>query len=671
MKTKFILTSIIVLCAVFVNAQIRKANKQFERFNYNKAVELYKKCIDKDKEVELSTKRIAECYRELRNMKLSLVWYEKVMKLSQKDVEDVYHYANALKNNGKYNKAKKYYLEYISQNGKKIDLAKNYAKFCDNVLNWNDEIFEFNSELDKKLSSKAADFSPMPYDKGIIVASDREHKDKKSNDFVYTEDERKLKLLYTEISPQTTTELKFKQMFRSSIDDVGHDATPTFAKNGTIVYFSRVAGRGLKTENSKYRTGLPQIYYSEKVKGNWKKPKPFIHNNPKYIYYHPTITEDGNTLYFSSDKPGGFGEKDIYVCFKKNNEWTEPQNLGPVINSIEDEIFPYIYKNSILYFASNGHCGLGGSDIFRSINTNGTWSKPENLRTPINTCFDDFGFVYKKNGQEGYFSSNRPGVGLDDIYKFTVNKIPQLYSLKGKLSYDKSLPVDDIKVFVLNRESGNVKVFDTDEDGNFIIDIKRNTPYAITIAGDKTDPIKFNYFLGKRKKLKSPNLLEVPVIIDGILVAETIYFDLDESNIKDSETRKFIKMLNFLNKHKDITLKLSGHTDSRGTNKYNDNLSQKRIDAVYEYFIKMGLSQKRIINTVALGEKHLVNKCKDNVDCDEISHAKNRRTEIHFIYPERGSNSLSKYNVGETYEKGNFTNAFFIEKEVKSGIVKR
>jgi outer membrane protein OmpA-like peptidoglycan-associated protein len=210
-----------------------------------------------------------------------------------------------------------------------------------------------------------------------------------------------------------------------NINSKYHEGPVSIAKDNSLMAFTRNSFYKGKVKRSSDHINKLKIFFVQKEKNEWKNIVPFPFNSDEYSCGHPSFSEDGNTLYFSSDMPGGFGASDIYKSNFENNAWTKPENLGPIVNSEGNELFPFIQNDSLLIFASNGWGGMGGLDIFRSELKGVNFSKIENLGAPINSISDDFGMIVKNNGKSGYFSSNREGgKGEDDVYRFTYTAAP-------------------------------------------------------------------------------------------------------------------------------------------------------------------------------------------------------------------------------------------------------
>ena len=318
---------------------------------------------------------------------------------------------------------------------------------------------------------------------------------------------------------------------------------------------------------------------------------------------HPSLSSDESTIYFSADLPGGKGGKDIWMASRKGKTkaggFGKPENLGPVINTDGDELFPFIRDDSILYFASNGHPGMGGLDIFRSVRHNGEWSKPENMKYPINTSFDDFAIIFNPDEpEEGFFTSNRPGgKGRDDIYSFVVP--PLLFTLQETITDDRTLqPVAGAEVQVVGTNGKSMK-YTSDDKGNYTFNknqVSPNTTYEILVT-------KQDYFNDKgkettvgleRSKDLVRNFVLMPIPKKPVVLPDILY-DLNKWDLKPQFQDSLQGLIQTLDANENLVIELASHTDSRGSDELNDVLSQRRAQSVVDYLISRGIDAGRLV----------------------------------------------------------------------------
>jgi len=422
------------------------------------------------------------------------------------------------------------------------------------------------------------------------------------------------------------------------INTIHHDGPGTFNADGTKMYFSR--NNYYKNKKDSDEKGIMHvgIFTADLVDGKWGNVQPTSLNNSGYIVYHPTLNKEGTKLYFASDMPGGFGGTDIYMSeISADGIIGKPKNLGAVLNTEGNEVFPYVHsENGTLYFSSDGFVGYGLLDVFASVKgENDEIVNVINLGEPINSKKDDFGYFLDEEGFKGFISSNRKGgVGGDDIYAFT--RIPPL-TLKGQI-FDavNNDPVANAKV-VLARENGEeIAYFMTGEDGYYTHLIPRDEKFVLKGSKEKFQDVSqdFSSFgLEKEKEIVVNLNIALAPIEDVVVLAdlEIIYFDFEKSNIRPDAALELDKVVALMNKYPGMVIRLESHTDSRANDAYNIRLSNRRAKSTYDYIISQGIDPIRIPKYEGFGETQLVNKCANGVPCTKEEHQLNRRTEFVII----------------------------------------
>ena len=330
--------------------------------------------------------------------------------------------------------------------------------------------------------------------------------------------------------------------------------------------------------------------------------------------------------------PSGLGGSDIYMSQKINGEWNKPVNMGPSINTPYNEMFPVLWKDSVLYFSSEGHFNFGGLDIFQSVKRSDVWSMASNAGYPINTSYDDFGIAMNDSGTAGLLSSNRNTANStqDNIYSFTVNDIR--FNLEG-IAVEKATqkPLQDVKIELLNTQTNKKEIAMTAVDGKFKFKLDPESEYSI--VGSKDTYFTNTEIISTKGKKQSENMyvklkMELErIIVNKPIVLENIYYDLDKFDIRADAADGLNNLVKILNDNPGISVELSSHTDSRADDRYNDVLSQKRAESAVNYIIAHGISSARI-TAKGYGERQLVNKCANDVSCTEEEHQQNRRTEF-------------------------------------------
>ncbi|MCX6246765.1 MAG: OmpA family protein [Bacteroidetes bacterium] len=671
---------LVVVLAVPSFGQIKKAKKEMELYNYSEAIILLQKTLrknDPNTKTE-ATLLMAECYRKQNDMLNAKALYARALVTGSTDPINFYYYAQALRSSGEYQKAKTIFLHYDSI-AQKENTGKIFASFCDSAMKWQSDPPAFQVKNASVLNSKQSDFGPAFYDNGIIFTSDRilsKLDDKKygwtGNSFLhlFCADPVYLDDFYSEFDAPKLAPGLFNQEY--------HDGPVTFNKNYTELFLNRTfihKDKG-KKDNKSVRTHLLKIFYATRKDGKWEKLAPFFLNSDEYSVGHPALSPDGKLLYFVSDMKGGSGGTDIYYCTREGGKWSIPVNLGPVINTFGNEMFPFIADNGDLYFASDGHPGFGGLDIFVSRSVNGKWEPPKNLGIPMNSSYDDFSLAEYKNTGKGLFASNRPdGKGTDDLYCF--NRIPQekmkiavvpiVPDMVSGCVKDKTTlePIPGATVFLMDNESGKVLVLKTNSGGCFQTPVKKGTHYLVKAMknGYIADCLPFFFEVTDlRNNLSIPrDLLLDKLALNRKFKLENIYYDFDKWNIRKDAEPSLNNLVRIM-KENSITVELGSHTDCRGSDEYNARLSQRRAESAVQYIISTGIEASRI-TAHGYGETQLTNKCSNGVPCTEAEHQANRRTEFKVLssYEDQTNATFNpeKFREGEIIDSRFLPDGFF------------
>ena len=413
MTKKYYFSLALLLVSLMAYAQKNTksaADKAYDRLSYLKAADLYQQLGAADLDAAAKT-RLADSYRLNGDTESAEYWYAQSINADSYS-EDFLHYAQVLQSNGKCEAALRQYSQYLKRVGADANLPRASVSDCSE---WEflpkQQVLVTNI---REINSAHLDFSPIPYRGGLVFTSTRGSVASEYED-LWTKDNFS-DLFFTErTGNQAFTKPKLLQ---GAINGDFHDGIATFNKSGTLMYFSRNDEQG---KNSRNIVDL-KIYSAELQNQLWVNVQELPFNDKEISTCHPTLSADGMTLYFASNRMGGFGGMDLYKAVRSGNTWSEPENLGPAINTAGNELFPFINQKNELYFASSGHEGIGGLDIYVAKMKGKGWTKAENLGAPINSAKDDFGFSILENGEEGYFSSNRiGGQGGDDIYYWTAN----------------------------------------------------------------------------------------------------------------------------------------------------------------------------------------------------------------------------------------------------------
>ncbi len=579
------------------NSKVKRADVLFNDFAYVEAIKLYEESVRDGNIDAYVCKKLADANRKIGNTEQSEHWYRTLIDMGTNEPLDYYYYAQSLKSNKKYKEAEKWikkFSEWQEQDSRmKREVESIRKRIC--------PILDSNSIEVVKLSinSRYSDFSPAFYKDKVVFASSR---DTFQNRYVW--DKQPFIDLFV-CEKDASLQLKNVTPFSKELNSPYHEGPMTFDETGNTIYFTRnnLNLNGKLVKNAKDKINNLKIYSSHLVGNVWGGIKEFPYNSDDFSTGHPTLSKDGNKIYFASDRPGGYGQADVYVCTKQDGEWGEPQNLGETVNTEGNEMFPFLINDSILLFSSDGLVGFGGLDIFlANLQSNGEW-KITNMGYPLNSPKDDFGAIINEEMKWGYFSSNRKGTeGKDDIYAFKFKKIIS------------QTPPDSTNLVSTNVVGGNV-VGNNPPQNNSRGQTQNVTPPQNTLNPpiDTANTVIFN---GKTVK------------VGETFVLENIYYDLDKYNIRPDAAVELNKVIRFMILYPNAVIELSSHTDSRASFEYNATLSQNRAKSAAEYICKSGnIDPKRIIYK-GYGETKLVNNCSDGVNCSETDHQLNRRTEI-------------------------------------------
>lgn len=388
-----------------------QADYAYQKMGYSSSADLYEQ-VGGSRLNTAAKARLGDSYRLNGNTEAAEYWYAQAV-AETPDAEVILHYAQMLQSNGKCEDAITYYNEYLEVVEVETVAPRANIKDCSEL--------DFRAKSNTRVTNMTAlnsphlDFSPVPYKGGVVFTSTRGRDNTKMID-QWTNDNFS-DLFYAE--KDGNGQFKAPVVFEGRINEEFHDGTATFNKSGTRMYFSRNS----EGKNSKEVNDL-KIYSADLVDGVWTNIKALSFNDKEFATCHPTLSPNGRYLYFASNRPGGIGGMDLYVVNKRGANWSTPRNLGPTINTPSNEIFPFTNKKDELFFASNGHQGMGGLDIYSVEKSDGDWLSVDNLGAPFNSIKDDFGFSQMNNGKEGYFSSSRGnGVGGDDIYQWQSDEL--------------------------------------------------------------------------------------------------------------------------------------------------------------------------------------------------------------------------------------------------------
>jgi len=590
------------LSSVAQNKFSKAADDAFSDHMYLVALQKYQKAYSKIKNNKTERDRIsfrmAECYRMMNNMKKAEVAYKRLVtnvKFVKDEPKVILYYADALKANGNYEEAQKQYQAYKERvpNDPRGDVG---IETCTLAKEWIANPSKYEVRWEKILASKEDDYAPA-------------YADKKYNSILFTSDRDAA----TGKDIDNWTGLEFSDFFFSRRDRKGDWSKPTLADESAMLNSKANEGAGQFSKSfsffyftrcfndAKRKNGCGIYKISRTGSTGWGEPERIeLGGDSTSIFGHPSVSSDESTIYFAAELPGGNGGKDIWMAKRKGKGgiWIK-ENLGTEINTAGEELFPFIRYDSILYYASNGLPGMGGLDIFKSVRSNGKWSRPENMKYPINSAADDFAMAFNMDeSEEGLFTSNRPGgKGRDDIYSFVIP--PIYFTLEGNVTDDRTLqPVGGAKVRIVGT-NGKALEDNTDDKGHYSFNkmqISTNTTYDILVT-------KKDYFnekgrettvgLEKSKDL-TRNFVLRPIPKKPVVLPDILY-DLAKWDLKPQYRDSLQGLIETLDANENLVIELASHTDSRDSDERNDILSQKRAQSAVDYLISRGIDPERLL----------------------------------------------------------------------------
>lgn len=610
---------------------INKANKEFDKFAYIDAREIYLKVVADGYESAEIFKKLGDTYYFNSDYTNAAKWYDKLVKQFPDQTEPEYYYraAQSLKSLGKYNESNALLKDYVAKGGKGL-VIKSYE---DDPNYLKSTVFKARDFVLEKVAvnSSNSDFGASFYgnDK-IVYASASGTEGMKVSEWT---NQPFLDLFMAD--RDSTGQLSNSMRLGGDINTQYHESSTAFTKDGNTVYFTRnnfIDGKKGKDKNKTIRL---KLYKATKTGDyNWTNVVELPFNSKEYSVAHPALSPDGKKLYFSSDMPGTLGMSDLwYVDILGNDSYGTPVNLGPNINTEARESFPFISDKNNLYFSSDGRSGLGGYDIFVTpLDDAGKPGKITNLGAPSNSAQDDFGFIINEDDRIGYVSSNRGGDRGsidDDIY--LVKEICSI-TINGKVFDEETKdPLPGAQVSLLDENNQLVSQTTAKNDGTYSFVGDCATQYTVRGVKEGYNPYE--------KMIETPMLsgtIEVPLPLKRIgpcppndlgckLNLQPIYFDFDKSNIRRDAEIELAKILAAMREYPELIIHIESHTDSRGNDNYNMSLSERRAQSTLKWLVGKGIDAERL-TAKGYGESQLVNKCSNGVPCTAEEHQLNRRS---------------------------------------------
>ncbi len=706
---------------------LKKANELYKDYKYYEAIPIYEEYLEGKygNGRDIPTKmKLAQSYRRTAQTEKAEPLYAEIVSRPGVNVKQMFYYGQVLMTNGKYSEAKEWFLKYDSE-VEDDDRGANMAEACDNV--WLIDPRHRSLRLERlDINSDGDDFSPVPFNDGLIFVSDQGKIGKKGG-FGWT-GRNFLSLYYAKQNASGRFENP-KKTFNKITSPQKNMGPIAIHPDGKSIIFTRNSSKAGK--GGEFRMQLFEASLSKDGSTGKARLLPFV--SPNYNFMHPAYNQDGSVLYFSTDKGGGYGQTDIWMVKRKGDDWGRPENLGELINTQSSEVFPFVGEDDGLYFSSRGLAGLGGFDIFYApMHEDGFHDEPTNLGAPYNSSKDDMGIYVFPGQKTGYLASNRE-TGLDDIFSFEAYEI----KLIGLVVDEANRPIKDARVTL--KAAYELRDQQLDAQARFTDEVAANKTYSVIAQADgyitdsasvstigimddetlnvrivlketkqiieppvvytppptpKPEPVvvskeateaqqplttirvidkqskqplgnatllladgstqrtdgaglfmiepsrarnvKASYpdYFTRRGQLrnKADGTQEVLVELDKIqlnkaIKIENIYYDLDKDFIRADAALELDKIVTLMRDNPTLEIELGSHTDSRGSDAYNMDLSQRRARSAVDYIVSRGTQRYRIV-AKGYGETRLTNRCSNGVRCNKTEHQANRRTEF-------------------------------------------
>lgn len=570
--------------------KLADANAQFGRGEYFNASKTYKAVYNKlnpktDRELRGEVAyQLATCYRRLNMAPNASAAYQNAIRYEYPDSMAFYYLGRSLQAEGKYQPAIDAYTAFLEWRPDD-QLAKEGIAGCRMAIrSKSGKKSRYVVKNAKLFNSRRSDFAPMYLDKEL-------------NTIYFTSSTEKA----TGTNKSEITGMKKSDIFFSKKDENGKWTRPepaegslntendegvvSFSPDGQTMYFT-LARRAPDADTS------VEIYTSRRSDATWSEPQKFeITADTLSAYGHPAVSPDGTYLYFASDMPGGFGGKDIWRINLKERSGSL-ENLGPQINTGGDEMFPYLRTDSLLYFSSDGHPGFGGLDLFKArLNSTGDRWSIENMGLPINSAGDDFGITYGE-GESGFFSSNRGDArGYDNIYSFEYPEIK--VTISGMVLDKDEEPVPNAIIRIVGDDGSNQKEVARD-DGSFRFKLERGVKYVMMAGAQGYLNVKQEFESDMEEEDADYEVDFILAAIHKPQVVENIFYDFDKATLRPESKEALDEMAQMLRDNPNVTIEMGAHTDRKGSDEYNVNLSNRRAKSVVDYLVGAGISPDRL-----------------------------------------------------------------------------
>ena len=611
--------------------QLKKAEVAYDQYEFHKAMvhfkRAYSKSSDRTQKIEMSFK-LAECARRIGNYRQAESYYKRTIKMRYDDPIALLYLAMMQRNLGKFDDAIKTFTQYSEKVPEDIR-AQEAIESCELALEWTENPTRYAVSNMKGLNSKNDDrmpaFANNDYTlllfttarKGVTGRKISDQTGQFFTDIWATELEKSKKKRGGSSKKQPkakwTEPLSLGEYFGTEdvINTNSDEGAVALNERGNLMYFTRAMMK-------KNEAHVPRIYSAIKKGGEWEEPLELsLPIDSSYMVIFPCLSPDEKTLYFVSDMPGGEGDFDIWMSEynKRKDSWAEPVNLGPEVNTEGPEIAPFLHKDGTLFFASKGHVGMGGFDIFRATKRpSGQFGKVKNMKYPINSSYDDFGIIFSgKDAMNGFYTSNRRGGrGGDDIYEVKLSDLK--FKMEGILvDTETSDPLLGVSIHIEGSDGSSFDAI-TNKDGFFNLGdeaIKQGVEYEVTYSKDSyvtvndtvtTQDLTIHDFESTDEGFLYTIAVDLSMKVYRLpVVLPQIEYDLGSAELRDMAMKDLDNLVGVLETNPDLRIQLRSHTDFRSGDDFNLVLSQKRADACVSYLIEQGIDATRL-EAVGMGE---------------------------------------------------------------------
>ena len=625
-----------------VSYNMKAGDENFRLYKYNEALDHYLAAYKAMKTPTFYvTQQIAYSYRVLYDYKNALAWYAKLYEYkTDNSPENLKEYAQLLKNAEQYDRAVEVYKEYAARSGGNEMLVEYFASTCVWAKQHKEEAPKYGI-YPTNIAKGKLHLGMAFYNSGMMLSIPKSS----------GADEKTVYYNLGYVKANDTVNFTKPEELQGDIHSAYYEAGPALTPDGKVLYYTRNSTdastykpkKAAKYNIDKNGSSNLQLFSSRNVNGVWSKGRPLNVSSLEYNCVFASVSRDGKTLYFCSNMPGGFGGYDIYKADIMNDTMVgKPVNLGAEINTIEDDLYPYATKEHF-YYSSRGKNGFGGLDLQKAQIINGAVVNPKNMGVPFNSSKDDFSVLFKENGKEGYFVSNREGEHGGDIVWY-FNKLRIWDTLKGRV-IDRitahAIEGAMVSLYEVDAKGNRVHVKDTltNKSGNWLFITDPEKAYYVSFKLNNYDTKE--YYIPEKDLAVKPSRRDVLTMLnpmnlyptvkkDNVVKIDNIYFDFDKATIRSESYEVLDNLVNFLKENPAAHIELSAHTDAAGNDKYNLKLSDGRARSCFEYLVSKGIDPARMIPK-GYGETRLLNHCKDAKKCSDAENQLNRRVEVKFL----------------------------------------